>query len=165
MLQENSMRNDIIQRLVAVLIAFGPALGMAEPTVGDLSKIQGETLIIKAKANREAAQAELDARTRATGGYSGSDESNVPVVKSVYGVRDTLVATFIYPNGTTMEAKVGDTLNGGFKVTKIAVDRVELMRNKKVIQVGFSATPPVATVPGPGPGLGPGMPQLTAVGR
>lgn len=140
-------RNDIMRGLSIALVGLVPALCVAN-TVGDLSKIQGETLIIKAKANREAAQADLDARARVTGGYAMSDEVNVPVVKSVYGVRDTLVATFIYSNGTTMEAKVGDTLNGGFKVTKITVDRVELLKNKKVIQLGFSAMAPLAPAAG-----------------
>lgn len=155
------MRNDIMKGLGVVLVGLVPALCLAQATVGDLSKIQGETLILKAKANREAAQADLDARSRAAGGYAVSDEANVPVVKSVYGVRDTLVATFIYSNGTTMEAKVGDTLNGGFKVTKIAVDRVELVKNKKVIQLGFSATPPAAAPVAASAGgvQMPGMPQ------
>lgn len=153
------MRNDFMKRLYVVLFCLVPGLSMAQSTVGDLSKIQGETLILKAKANREAAQAELDARSRAAGGYTASDESSLPVVKSVYGVRDTLVATFIYSNGSTMEAKVGDKLNGGYKVTKIAVDKVELMKNKRVIQLGFSATPPVS-VPVPAAGTsGAGMPQ------
>lgn len=158
------MRNDFIKRLFVVLASLAPGLALAQATVGDLSKIQGETLILKAKANREAAQADLDARSRAAGGYASSDDSNLPVVKSVYGVRNTLVATFIYSNGTTMEAKVGDTLNGGYKVTKIAVDKVELAKNKKVVQLGFSATPPVASPAGM---ANPGMPQpyIPPVGR
>lgn len=158
------MRNDFMKRLFVVLASLAPGLALAQATVGDLSKIQGETLILKAKANREAAQAELDARSRAAGGYTSSDDSNLPVVKSVYGVRNTLVATFIYSNGTTMEAKVGDTLNGGYKVTKIAVDKVELAKNKKVVQLGFSATPPVASPAGMS---NPGMPQpyIPPVGR
>jgi len=159
------MRNNLMKRLYVILFCFVPGLSLAQATVGDLSKIQGETLILKAKANREAAQAELDARSRAAGGYTASDESSLPVVKSVYGVRDTLVATFIYSNGTTMEAKVGDKLNGGYKVTKIAVDKVELMKNKKVIQLGFSATPPVSAPTAGSPGAGMPQPYMPPMGR
>lgn len=138
------MRNDIMKWLGAAILGLVPVVCMAQATVGDMSQIQGETLILKAKANREAARADLDARARAAGGYTAADEANVPVVKSVYGSRDTYVATLVYPNGTSMEAKAGDTLNGGFKVAKVSVDRVELVKNKKVIPLTFSATSPSA---------------------
>lgn len=135
------MRNSAL----VVLMAAVPVACLAQATVGDLSKIQGDTLIIKAKVNRETAQAELDARIRAGGGGVPTDDV-VPVVKSVYGAGNALVANFLYPNGTTLEARVGDTLNGGYKVAKIGVDKVELVKNKRSIQIGFSATPPAAAV-------------------
>lgn len=138
------MRNEKMKWMI-VAIVLVPTLCMAAPTVGDLSRIQGETMIIKAKASREAAQADLDARLRAKGGYGASDDRDVPVVKAVYGGGRERVATFLYSNGTTMEGSVGDTINGGYKVVKIAVDKVELSKDKKVIQVGFSATPTVSS--------------------
>lgn len=159
------MRNDFMKTLLIAVAGLLPGVCLAQPTVGDLSKIQGETLILKAKVSREAAQAELDSRSRAAGGYTPSDDTHLPVVKSVYGARNMLVATLIYPNGTTMEAKVGDTLNGGYKVSKIVVDRVELTKNKKVVQLGFSAMPPTATaMPGPAmPGIS--QPYAPPLGR
>ncbi len=153
------MRNSTTKtRWPTALVAFLPAVCAAQATVGDLSKIQGETMILKAKISRETALADLEARARAAG-HTAEDNVNLPVVKSVYGVRDTLVATFLYPNGTTQEAKVGDTLNGGFKVTKVEVSRVELEKDKKVVQLGFSAIP-VAVVPPTSAGL-PGMPGMS----
>lgn len=139
------MRNEKV-KLLLVVVAMVPSLCLAAsgPTVGDLSRIQGETMIIKAKANREAAQAELNLRLRSSGAAGTADDSDIPVVKTVYGGGRERVATFLYSNGTTMEASVGDTINGGYKVVKISVDKVELQKGKKLVQVGFSATPTVS---------------------
>lgn len=139
------MQNEKVKWLL-VVAALVPSLCLAAPgpTVGDLSRIQGETMIIKAKANREAAQAELNLRLRTSGAADSSDDRDMPVVKAVYGGGRERVATFLYSNGTTMEASVGDTINGGYKVVKISVDKVELQKGKKLIQVGFSATPTVS---------------------
>jgi len=114
-------------------------------TVGELSKIQSETLIIKAKASREAAQADMNSKRRDSsglpGGPAGSGEGNIPVVKNVIGQ----VASLLYSDNSTRDARLGDALPGGFKVTKVTIDKVEITSGKQVIQLGFSSTPPTNT--------------------
>ena len=116
----------------------------AEGTVGDLSTIQSETILLKAKVGKASAQAELD-RSSGAASAAGGDE---PVVRSVYGVGGQLVASFLYANGVSVERRVGDTLPGGFKVVTITIENVELSKGGKVFPVGFSATPPVQGSPG-----------------
>src|SRR5260363_233148 len=115
--------------LIALLCAAG--LTHAEGTVGDLSNIQSDTLLLKAKAERAAAQSELDARSSVEG------EGAAPVVKAVYGAGDQLYATFLYRSGVVMDAKPGDTILGGFKVMSVGVDKVELSKGRQRLTVGL----------------------------
>ena len=134
------MRNKMIFTVLVSVLVSGPA--MAEATVGDLSQIQGDTILIRAKASRAAAQQDLDAKAR--GGlpsYVGAD-SEAPVVKAVYGAGKQLYATFLYGSGVVMDAKAGDTILGGFKVVSVAVEKVELTKDGMKVQVGYSASAP-----------------------
>lgn len=134
------MRNKAIVTMFVGALASGFA--MAEATVGDLSQIQGDTIIIRAKANRAAAQQDLDAKARGSlPSYVGGD-SEAPVVKAVYGAGKQLYATFLYGSGVVMDAKAGDTILGGFKVISVAVEKVELSKDGTKVQVGYSASAP-----------------------
>src|SRR5260364_349544 len=106
--------------LIALLCAAG--LTHAEGTVGDLSNIQSDTLLLKAKAERAAAQSELYARSSVEG------EGAAPVVKA---------------------AKPGDTILGGFKVMSVGVDKVELSKGRQRLTVGFAATAPTQPLAAP----------------
>lgn len=131
------MRNKAGVALIPLMVAA--AFAQAEGTVGDLSRIQSETLILKAKVGRATAQSELDAKSRVG---QASDDVDAPVVKSVYGVGRKLFANFLYSNGVAMDAKLGDTILGGYKVVTLTVDKVELAKGKRRFVVGFSATAP-----------------------
>src|SRR5260363_351233 len=100
--------------LIALLCAAG--LTHAEGTVGALSNIQKDTLLLKAEAERAAAQSELDARSSVEG------EGAAPVVKAVYRA------------GEVMDAKPGATILGGFKVMSVGVDKVELSKGRQRLQ-------------------------------
>ncbi len=149
----NALKLSAKVALAALVLSPLPALSA---TVGDLSKIQSETLIIKAKASRAAAQAEMNAKNRESSGIAGgianSGEGNVPVVKTVIGQ----TATLLYADGSTRDAKVGDSLPGGFKVTKVTIDKVEIASGKRTTLLGFSSTPPSNTSLG---GFGAVIPQ------
>lgn len=134
--------------LVAFLCQAGTV--RAEGTIGDLSRIQTETLILKARANRASAQAEL--ASKMPGPTTLGENVDAPVVKNVYGVGGRMAATFLYSNGVAVEGHAGDTIIGGFKVVSISIDKVELAKDKKVFQIGFSATPPVQSAPLGAPG-------------
>jgi len=149
---------------LACAIGAGPAWA-GEATVGTLSRIQGETLVLKARAARAAAQAELNMRLRDGGTVVESGLDELPVVRSVYGARGTMVANLLFVNGTTREVKVGDEVRGGFKVAKITVERVDLSRGSgrtaQTYTLGFSSTPPTSTLGSP-PGLPPPLPGAGA---
>jgi hypothetical protein len=134
-------RTALIALPCALFCAAG--LAQAEGTVGDLSKIQSDTLLLKAKAERAVAQSELDARSSVEG------EGAAPVVKAVYGAGNQLYATFLYRSGVVMDAKPGDTILGGFKVVSVGVDKVELSKGRQRLAVGFAATAPTQPIAAP----------------
>lgn len=110
------------------------------PSVGDLARIQAETVLIKAQAKREEAQAELAVRRGV------SADGTLPVLKSIYGTEKLLMATFIYPGNVTIEANEGDQIPGGYRVSKIFADtsKVELAKGRDKFHVGFSTLAPAS---------------------
>jgi len=136
------MRNKRHFVLALALALPLAALAADDVTVGDLSRIQSETLLLKAKANLAATQADLYAKTHTASSANGNEEEDVPVVKAVYGVGRRDYATFLFSNGSSIDASAGDILPGGLKVLMVTVDRVVLTKGKKKIGVSFSSTAP-----------------------
>lgn len=134
--------------LIALLMPGYVAAGGSaqdEPTVGDLARIQAETLLIKAQAKQEDARNELASKRSA----GGMDDGTLPVVKSIFGTDRRVVATLIYPGNVLVEAVPGDMLPGGYRVGKIHQDanKVELVKGKERHAVGFSTVVPAARQP------------------
>lgn len=133
------------KRLMACFVPFLlAAVAHADdvPTVGELARIQAETVLIKARAKQEEARNELASKRSA----GGADDGTLPVVKSILGTDRRVVATLIYPGNVQVEAMPGDTLPGGYKVGKINQDsnKVELTKGKQRYTVGFSTVVPTA---------------------
>ena len=153
------MRNNAWVAAMSLLVAAVamPAMADEMQTVGDLSRVQSETILLKAKVDRATAQAQLDAKTHT--GSSINDDVDVPVVKAVYGVNHKLYATFLFANGVSEDAKIGDEITGGFRVSMLTVDKVVLIKGHRHFNVGFSAVAPVATQAVTSPQGSPTMPM------
>lgn len=108
-------------------------------TVGTLGRLYEKRLLIKAQVELMNAQAQLKTKDATTAKIA---QSYAPTVKMVQGVGNSLFATFLYPGNMTMDARVGDTISGGYKVESISVDQVVLSKNGERIRLGFSASPP-----------------------
>lgn len=148
------MRNRNLKHLLVLASVFGTSLAWAgEPaSVGDITRVQNETLLLNAQVKRAEAQASLSAKTKTNQPSASSSVQaemliDPPVVKLVYGKGAQLYATFIFANGVMMDAKVGDALMGGFVVSVLSVERVELVRGKQRYPIGFSATFPTPAAP------------------
>lgn len=120
---------------LATTVAIG-ATANAQ-TVGNLSQIQGETLILKARANRAAAQIELENKNRMTIG-----EGDLPMIRARTNVAGKRSVILVYGNGSTIEAKVGDAIPGGYVVSAITEDGVDLAKGGKTYR---PARQPVTT--------------------
>lgn len=105
-------------------------------TIGDLSRIQAETILIKAKAKREEARNELQAKSVSVTDGDGT----VPVVSRIINNE----ITFLYANNVKVPARVGDLIPGGFKVAAVneASRAVSLRKGSETYVVGFSDVVP-----------------------
>lgn len=147
--------------LVGLLLLGTTAAQAAEPyagvNVGQLSQVQSETLLYQAQAERAKAkrtvEAEGDSLTpptpRAQPGavpVSAQAPETLPVVKSILGSRGSMRAVLLYSGGLEVNAYLGGgELPGGYTVSALTLDRVELTRNGQRYPLGFSNQEPAAT--------------------
>ena len=132
-------------RAALFLLATALALPAAAQNVGELANVQAETMLVKAKAARAEAYAKLNEATKTGGEPSTGTDTGMPVVRGVYGSGERLYATFLYSNGSTVDARRGDSLPGGFVVSGVSASRVELRRAGRTHVIGFSDVRPMAT--------------------
>ncbi|WP_324729569.1 type IV pilus biogenesis protein PilP [Pseudomonas chlororaphis] len=116
------------------------------PTVGELSKVQSETIMFQAKAARAAAEAAMlknvldaggDPQAVQTQGAASVVASDLPTITGISGAAGRLYATFRYMNGTTVSSKSGEQIPGGFHVAEVALDRVVITKGDRRIPLQF----------------------------
>jgi type IV pilus biogenesis protein PilP len=175
------MRNKHLLLPILMTIVCLPRIGFSSTdvvTVGELSAVQSETALLKAKGERAKAQREIDgegqqqiqiqpyqSHSSIPTPIGGDSEESLPVVKLVYGSSGALRATLLFSSGFEVDAASGQDLPGGYKVGTIGLDSVVLTRSGKRFPLGFSGTAmPVKTgafgrLPAPSmPGLPMGQP-------
>lgn len=167
------MRVKSLFFLVLVLPGFGVwAAGNSTETVGDLSKVQSETIMYDAKAKRAEAKAKWQESILKSGDDPLLSQSqaapsvvvaDLPTVTGISGAAGRLFATFRYVNGTTTTSKSGEQIPGGYLVAEVGIDRVVLTRGDRRIplQFGVANKPvPPMQMPGQMPGFGTASPVL-----
>lgn len=191
------MSNDLSRLLLIASITVAAQGAHAAETggvnVGELSAVQSQTLFFKAQAELNQAKASAGqggaisvpayAPAPATAPVSSSstpahsDQAQrapssapeyLPVVKTLYGSPRDLRATLLYPNGQTAEARMGGgLLPGGYSLSGISLQGVELSRGGRRFPLGFAdqapGSMPVASQQLPGaesalPGVPAGQP-------
>jgi type IV pilus biogenesis protein PilP len=170
------MRNEYLLLPVLLAIVGLPQVGLADEStagisVGELSVVQSETVLLKAQGERAKALRDIEGegRTNQTIPYSyqptqpvAGTEEPLPVVKLVSGSSKSLRATLLYSGGFEIEAQVGGPeVPGGFKVESISLDNVVLVRSGKRYTLGFSSNMPAYRASGRTPVSGPpGLPSM-----
>lgn len=155
------MRNNPLWLFVITTIAsnaFASSPELAGISVGELGKVQSETILFKAKAERAKAEREIlqgDSTTEsqtASNGFASTllpsqpmataNQEGLPVIKAVTGSARKLQATLLYSSGIEIDASMGRELPGGYRVALITLDGVTLERKGKRFPLGFSNRPP-----------------------
>ncbi|TAL63630.1 MAG: type IV pilus biogenesis protein PilP [Burkholderiaceae bacterium] len=161
------MASKTMWALLALCAGYGAAAQAQQATVGDLTRINSENVIKQAQVTG----ANLDAQLRKAGASADSSSTasasqlpggvqqvslvapqavapkasasdTTPVVKTVFGANGVVYATFLYADGSTVSAKEGSTIPGGYRVAHVDVEHVSLAKGAKTFDVGFSASPP-----------------------
>lgn len=134
------MRNKSTPLFAALCIAF-PAVACADSTSDSLTRIEAETLLLKAREKQLAVQAQIVAKqteiaSRQAENYrlARTASAGDPVIRSVEGIGRNMVATLQLDNGSTVDARVGDVLPNGMRVASVSVNEVivETQKNKRI---------------------------------
>jgi type IV pilus biogenesis protein PilP len=85
-------------------------------------------------------QAEIDRITNADS--ASIDRSRHPVVQSIEGADGRLVAMLAFGSGIQQNVRQGDSIPGGWQVSKITVDAVHITRGKDRVRLAYGHEPP-----------------------
>ena len=102
---------------------------------------------LELKAQVTGKQAEL---ARATNSDASSiDRAGQPVVRAIEGADGKLKATLAFGSGVVQTVKAGEKIYGGWVVTNISVDAVNISRGGEKVRLGYGNEPPTqaTTVP------------------
>ena len=149
----------------AVLVSLlGCATAYADPTAEKLSRIEGETLLLKARERQLDVQGSILMKQNqiatiqaATAALTHAPGASDPQVRSVEGIGRAVFATLQLGDGTVIEVQPGDMLPKGMQVVSIAPGNVIVRKGGQRVRLARAQSGPVlplaAAVPGPPPGM------------
>ncbi len=147
---------------VGFLVSLLAVSAQAQTTVGDLSMINSANILKTAQLTGSQLDAKLQKvrdesgiattvspsglslHSTASGERRATADDPMPVVKGVFGANGSVYATFLYADGSAVDAKQGATIPGGYTVARLDAEHVALRRGGKTFEVGFSSSVPVA---------------------
>ncbi len=132
--------------------------------LSELLQINERIVLLSAKLKELQLQAKI-AASEALAGQSAANAdlgtgfaSTLPVVRGIHGVGTKLRAKLAWGNGIVSSVAVGDRLPGGWRVTQIKPNTVELAQGGKRVRLGFGMEPAPAP---PGASLVPASSSAT----
>ncbi|MBC7413965.1 MAG: type IV pilus biogenesis protein PilP [Herminiimonas sp.] len=140
---------------------YGPASG-AETTSESLTRIEAETLVLKAQERQLAVKAKIlqlqtDIATRQAGAgqMASLGTPGDPTVQSIEGIGGTLFATLQIENGSRIDVKPGDILPNNMRVVSIKANEVVVSTDKqRRIRLATGSAAPMAAASGTLQGIG-----------
>jgi type IV pilus biogenesis protein PilP len=128
--------------LLSFLMTSGAAF--ADSTAESLTKIEAETLVLKAREKQLDVQSQIVtkqneiASKQAAAGFlervASMSTMGDPIVRSIEGIGKRIYSTLQLNNGATIDTTVGDVLPNGMKVVAIHANEVivETQKRKRV---------------------------------
>lgn len=170
---QNKLSLLLLSLWLPVAAAQAAESALSGISIGELGRVQSETILFKAKAER--AKAEREASDTGTPPQQPVNQfpstgfpapiaaipaeprqPSLPVVKEISGSGQRLRASLVYSGGSEIDAKPGSELPEGFRVLQITLDGVVLVRDGKRFPLGFGnqvgTTQPQMGMPGRIPG-------------
>lgn len=148
------------------LAAPTPVMAQQESLQEQLQRINDNIALLNARKQElelrsqvATKQAEIDRITNAD--ISNIDRARHPVVQSIEGADGKMVATLGFGSGTQQNVRQGDSISGGWQVSRIAVDAVYITRGKDRVRLAYGQEPP----PPPQPQYPTTVPPLNPMGR
>jgi type IV pilus biogenesis protein PilP len=162
------MRNDLKGALF-LSGALVTCAALAETASESLTRIEAETLVLKARekqlevqANILAKQQEIAAKQQLRDSFAHTASSGNPVIRSIEGIGTRLYAALQMADGSHADVQVGEVLPNGMKVVAIRQNEVIVETGgKRRMRLAAAASPPpllYPSYPGPGPTFVPPLP-------
>ncbi|MEC5215863.1 type IV pilus biogenesis protein PilP [Actimicrobium sp. GrIS 1.19] len=126
---------SILLLLPALLVCLG---ARAESTAEALTRIEAETLVLKAQERQLATrvkilqlQTELSTRQTSADQNARPGAPGDPTTVSIEGIGAGLYATLQFENGSRIDVKTGDLLPNGMRVLSIGANEVIVSADKR----------------------------------
>ncbi|RJF96860.1 type IV pilus biogenesis protein PilP [Noviherbaspirillum cavernae] len=159
--------------LVAGLACAGSAF--AESASDSLTRIEAETLVLKAREKQLDVQASIIAKQNDIAAkqvvhdqLTQPSVAGDPVIRSIEGIGRKMFATLQMGNGTIVDAQAGDVLANGMRVVSISQSEVIVQSGKKkrTRLAAYSSTPTAfnPSYPNAGVSLPPPLPLMSPRG-
>lgn len=110
----------------------------AESASDSLTRIEAETLVLKAREKQLDVQAKIVARQQEIASKQAESQrvtqaavSGNPVILSIEGLGHAMFATLQMDRGDTVDVQAGDTLSNGMKIVSIRPNEVIIENSKK----------------------------------
>lgn len=107
----------------AAVVADAPS-PEAAATVAALTRLEGETVVLKAELKKLETQTQIAQRSAELNRLNAGDTPDEVRVRAVEGLGNKLFATLESRNAGEFEVKVGDTLPNGMKIVSIKPNAV-----------------------------------------
>lgn len=124
------MQSDL-KPLLAVLLAALCATAAAESTSDALTRIEAETLLLKAREKQLDVQSsiltkqnEIALKQRGGDAIAQVSRDGEPVVRGIEGLGGAMYATLQLSDGSMMDVKAGDVLPNGMRVSAVRANEV-----------------------------------------
>lgn len=166
------MRNKFALLLAAMTALYATGAG-AESTSDLLSRIEAETLVLKARekqleiqSNIVGKQNEIAVKQSMTTAITQPVVVGDPVVRAIEGMGGKMYATLQLSDGSVVDVQQGDVLPNGMKIVAISAREVVALSKNRRIRLGSYAQQNNGFNPGfPGAGLSLPVPQLRGAAR
>jgi len=166
------MRNDRPTKLaLACLLALCAAPVLAQTTAASLTRIEAETLLLKAREEVQssiiAKQNEIAAKQAMGVAISQPPVVGQPVVRAIEGLGKTLYATLEMADGSMLDVQTGSVLPNGMRILAVESNAVlaQAPGRKRVRLAGFTQNSTEFNPNYPSPGLALPMPAARGVVR
>lgn len=154
------MQNKYLSPLLILAACVLPQ-AHAESTSDSLTRIEAETMVLKAREKQLEVQAsivgkqnEIAAKQSMTAALAQTEVVGDPVIRAIEGIGGRMYATLQMSDGSIIDVQQGDTLPGGMKIVSIGSREVVAQSKHGKIRLASYAQANNGFNPSfPGPGL------------
>lgn len=155
-------RQTLILSLMATCGGTSLTVNAQQSTAEQLQRINESIAILSAQRQEIELRAQIATKQFEIDRASHVDVTNIdrarhPVVRSIEGADGKMSATLVFGSGVQQVVRRGDSIPGGWTITRISIDAVQIVRGKEKVRLAYGYEPPPAM-----PTMS-AMPSITAV--